>query len=262
MAQGRTVPAVDRAVKILNVFLDGQGPRTVPEITAHVDLPRSTTYELVQTLVANNYLRAVDGYGNRFDLGIRLLELGSTFSAGIDLAEQGRVVADTIMARCNETVHIATRDGRDVIYLVKADSPHAVRMVSGVGRRLPAHCTAVGKAMLADLSDDELAELYRDVTDWPAMTPKTITTFDELLDQLHTVRGRGLAYDDCESNPDVKCVAAAVRDLSGAVVAGISISVPVHRADHRLDDELTHHVAEGARDLSARLGYTPRPGQA
>ncbi len=251
------MPAVDRAVMILNLFLDGEGSRTVPDIMAKLELPRSTTYELVQTLVANKYLRAVDGYGNRYDLGLRLLELGSTFSAGIDLAGQGRVVAEQIMSRCDETVHIASRDGRDVIYLVKADSPHAVRMVSAVGRRLPAHCTAVGKAMLADLPDDEITQLYHDMTDWPSMTPNTITSIDGLRAQLDQIRASGLAFDDCESNHDVKCVAAPVRDVSGAVVAGISISVPVHRAD-RLDDELARHVVEGAHDLSERLGYTRR----
>ncbi|WP_216843998.1 IclR family transcriptional regulator [Phytoactinopolyspora alkaliphila] len=250
----RQVPAVSRAIDILGLFLDGKGPRSVPEITAELGLPRSSAYELVQTLVAKRCLRPVDENVHRYQLGLHLFELGSSYIEGIDLAEQGGEVAREVVARCDETVHVAMLDGADVVYVVKADSSQAVRMVSAVGRRLPAHCTAVGKVLLAGLRDEEVARRYEQVTQWVRMTPGTIAGLDELLRELDVIRERGLAFDEFESNVDVRCVAAPVRDASGAVVAGLSISVPGQRSD-QIDGELARLAAEAGRALSARLGH-------
>ncbi|NDL57120.1 IclR family transcriptional regulator [Phytoactinopolyspora mesophila] len=250
----REVPAVGRAIDVLDLFLDGKGPRSVAEITAALGLPRSTTYELVQTLVARRCLRVVDGHAHQYDLGLHLFELGSAYGDSIELTEQGQQVAQEIVARSNETVHVATLDGAEVVYLVKAESPKTVRMVSAVGRRLPAHCTAVGKAMLAGLDDEDVVARYDDVQEWIRMTPNSVASLPDLLAELDRTRQRGLAVDDCESNVDVRCVAAAVRDASGEVVAGMSISAPAHRADERAD-ELAGYVSEGALELSTRLGY-------
>jgi DNA-binding IclR family transcriptional regulator len=250
----REVPAVGRALDLLGLFLDGRGPRSVPEMTAALGLPRSTVYELVQTLVARKCLRPTDETGRRFDLGLHLFELGSAYADGVDLTEQGQHVARDVVQQCDETVHVGVLDGTEVIYLVKADSPQTVRMVSAVGKRLPAHGTAVGKALLAGLSDSEVATRYADPFEWVQMTPRTITGLDHLLAELARIRRRGLAYDDCESNLDVRCVAAAVRDATGDVVAGLSISVPVHRSD-RLQTDLGRYAGDAAQALSARLGH-------
>lgn len=254
----RQVPAVVRAIEILDTFLDGNGPRSVAEITAELGIPRSTAYELVQTLVSVKCLRPVDGYGRRYDLGLHLFELGSAYADSVELADQGQQVAHELVAQSGETVHVATLDGTEVVYLVKADSPKAVRMVSAVGKRLPAHCTAVGKALLAGLDDGEVARRYEGRA-WVRMTPHSVPDLGELLAELAKVRERQLAFDNCESNVDVRCVAAPVRDANGRVIAGISMSVPVHRAD-RLEEELAGYITEGARSLSARLGYLNRAG--
>lgn len=254
----REVPAVGRALDVLGVFLDGKGPRTVAEITAELGIPRSTAYELVQTLAARQCLRLADEHTHRYDLGLHLFELGSAYADSVELSEQGRQVAQELVARSGETVHVATLDSIEVVYLVKADSPKAVRMVSAVGKRLPAHCTAVGKALLSGLDDGEVARRYGD-GEWVRMTPNSLASLDALLAELAQIRERGLALDNCESNADVRCVAAPVRDSSHHVVAGLSISVPAHRAD-RLSDELAGHVADSARALSARLGHRERVG--
>src|SRR5207302_3413088 len=104
-------------------------------------------------------------------------------------------------------------DGVEVVYLAKVDSIHAVRMVSAVGRRLPAHCIAVGKALLSDLPDEGLARRFGgEDARLAAMTPNSITSLTSLREVLATVRALGYSLDDCESNPDVRCVAAFVYD--------------------------------------------------
>jgi DNA-binding IclR family transcriptional regulator len=132
-------------------------------------------------------------------------------------------------------------------------------MVSAVGRRLPAHCTAVGKVLLSGVPDEELARRYGRANELPAMTAHSIRSVRALAAELDRVRVKGLAIDNCESNPDVCCVAAPVFDHSGAMVAAMSVSVPTSRVDESWPAHLADLVREGSRDLSRRLGFQGSP---
>jgi DNA-binding IclR family transcriptional regulator len=250
----RAVPAVSRALDILELFLT-DGTLSAPEITERLGLPRTTVHELVNTLVDRDYLAAVAGAPIRYQLGIRLFQLGGQFADRLDLTREAREVAAEIAAACDETVHVAVLDGTDVVYVSKVDSTHPVRMVSAVGRRLPAHCTAVGKVLLAALSPDAFQARYPRGRDLPAMTPHSITSPARLRRQLAEVREAGVAYDDCESNEAVGCVAAGVRDSAGSMVAAMSISVPTIRWSDQRRAEWTELVRRGAGALSRRLGH-------
>ncbi|MER7623166.1 IclR family transcriptional regulator [Streptomyces sp. NPDC126503] len=251
---GRLVPAVTRAFDILELFLQGDGTLSAPEITRRLRLPRTTTHELVSTLAARNYLVPVPDQPGRYRLGVRTYQLGSRYAEQLDLAAEGRQVAHEVAETCGETVHVALLEDLDVIYIAKVDSTHAVRMVSATGRRLPAHCTAVGKMLLATLPEAEL-EARLDGRELTAMTPNSLTDPDALRAALAEIRILGVAVEQRESNPDVSCVAAPVRDRGGRVVAALSVSVPVHRWSEERENELTALAVRGARDLSARLGF-------
>jgi IclR family KDG regulon transcriptional repressor len=258
MTSPRATPAVVRAFQILSLMRD-RGPMTVREVAAKLDLPRSSVHELMHTLATLGAIAPADGGAGRFALGLLLHELGSAYLSEVDVAREGQRAAERVAAACGETVHLATLDGIEVVYLVKVDSIHAVRMVSAVGRRLPAHCTGVGKALLAGLPDDELSRRFGgDDARLPAMTPNSVPTVEALRTALAAVRRDGFAIDDCESNRDVRCVAAPVYDHQGALVAAMSISVPVSRTAEDWPGELTGLVREGAADLSRRLGQGPR----
>jgi DNA-binding IclR family transcriptional regulator len=250
----RAVPAVSRALDILELFFERE-TISAPEITDRLGLPRTTVHELVSTLVARSYLVAVAGQPTRYRLGVRLFQLGGQFAEHIDLAREGQAVAQHVADQCDETAHVAVLEGTDVYYVAKVDSTHPVRMVSAVGRRLPAHCTAVGKVLLAALPAESLAARYGSEDKLPAMTPRSITTLPRLLEQLAEVRTRGLAYDDCESNDAVRCVAAPVHDHTGTVVAAMSISVPTLRWNRQREREWSHLVRQGAEALSEHLGH-------
>ncbi|MEE1930794.1 IclR family transcriptional regulator [Streptomyces sp. TRM 70351] len=256
---GRLVPAVTRALDILELFLDGAGTMTAPDITRRLGLPRTTVHELVSTLAARRYLEPVPGRPGTYRLGVRAHQLGSRYAEHLDLAAEGQQVARAVAETCEETVHVAILEGTDVIYIAKVDSTHAVRMVSAAGRRLPAHCTSVGKMLLASLPEAELdARLPREEP-MAAMTDASVTAPDELRRQLAFARERGVALEERESNPDVNCVAAPVRDSSGAVVAAMSISVPSIRWNEERRGALEELVVKGAADLSVRLGHRGRP---
>jgi DNA-binding IclR family transcriptional regulator len=249
----RVVPAVIRSLDILELFLDR--PRlSARDITERLGLPRTTVHELLVTLVARSYLISVPGQPVQFRLGMPVFQLGAAFAGQLDLVREAQEVAHDVAAACNEAVHVAVLNGPDVIYLVKVDSTHPVRMVSAVGRRLPAHCTAVGKMLLSDLDPADLDALAPD-GELPGMTPDSITDLDRLRTELDSVRGAGVAIDDGESDSAVRCVAAPVRDHTGAVVAAMSVSAPIIRWTPATPAEWTRLVREGAAALSARLGY-------
>ncbi|GAA0641155.1 IclR family transcriptional regulator [Streptomyces thermocarboxydovorans] len=252
---GRLVPAVTRALDILELFLDGDGTLSAPEIVRKLQLPRTTVHELVTTLAARKYLVPVSDQPGRYRLGVRPYQLGARYAEQLDLAAEGRQVAQAVAETCDETVHVAILEDTDVIYIAKVDSTHAVRMVSAAGRRLPAHCTAVGKMLLASLPEEELTARIPDGAELAAMTPNSITDPAALREALAGIRTRGIAVETRESNPDVSCVAAPVRDRTGEVVAALSISVPMSRWSEERRAELAQLAAKGAADLSERLGH-------
>ncbi|WP_299538294.1 IclR family transcriptional regulator [uncultured Streptomyces sp.] len=251
---GRLVPAVTRALDVLELFLEGDGTLSAPEVTRRLELPRTTVHELLTTLAARSYLVTVPGQPGRYRLGVRTYQLGSRYAEQLDLAAEGLQVAREVAETCGETVHVAILEDADVIYIAKVDSTHAVRMVSAAGRRLPAHCTSVGKLLLAALPEAELEARLRG-RELEAMTENSITGTEELRAALAEIRERGIAVEHRESNPDVSCVAAPVRDRSDRIVAALSVSVPMSRWSEEREDELARLAAKGADALSGRLGH-------
>ncbi|TDD80794.1 IclR family transcriptional regulator [Saccharopolyspora karakumensis] len=250
----RAVPAVERAFDVLELFLETD-ELSAPEITAQLGLPRTTVHELVGTLNERGYLMPTGRATNKYRLGVRSFQLGSAYAERLDLAREGQLVAEEIAERCQETVHVGVREGADVLYVSKVDSSHPVRMVSAVGRRLPAHCTALGKTLLASLPRAEVDEIYSGHK-LDAMTEHSITNRKTLRKELDEIAEDGVAREYCESNDSVACVAAPVRDTSGEVVAAMSISVPILRWNDETEAALRDLVREGATALSERLGHT------
>ncbi|GLW13029.1 transcriptional regulator [Microtetraspora sp. NBRC 13810] len=254
----RTVPAVSRALDIMELFLRGE-TLSAGEITDRTGLPRTTVHELVTTLAGRSYLTVLHEQPTRYRLGMRLFQLGNVFAEQLDLAHEALLAAREVAARCAETVHVAVLEEDEVVYIAKVDSTHSVRMVSAVGRRLPAHCTGVGKMLLSGLGEEALDARYPPGVEQPGMTPNSITSPAALRAALARIREEDLAYDECESNDAVNCVAAPVRDQHGAMVAAMSISVPILRWDEQRRRAWTSLVREGARALSERLGHRPAP---
>ncbi|WP_426247641.1 IclR family transcriptional regulator [Nocardioides sp. LHG3406-4] len=243
-----------RALDILEIFLE-ENELSAMDVVRRLELPRTTVHELLGTLVARGYLNPSPHGNGRYRLGIRTFQLGSMYRERLDLAREGHYVAAEVSARCEETVHLAVIDGREVTYIAKVDSPHPVRMVSEVGRRVPAHCTAVGKALLAGLTDDQLDGLYQGIGSLPALTPNSITSFSQLRREIEGVRRAGVALEISESNQSVACVGAPVYDHTGTVIAAMSISVPLLRWSDDVQASTCELVKEGARNLSETMGF-------
>lgn len=248
----RIVPALDRGLRILSLLATENRRLKVSDIAQTLDIPRSATYELIHTLASHGAIRQFDN--GEIDLGPRVLALGSAYGSRLDFVQTAQAAAHTVMQQCEETVQIGVLDDRHVLYVAKADSNRQVRLVSTVGVRLPAHCTALGKVLLAFLSKEELNDCLSGVK-LEALTDRSITDRAVLDKQLAQVRRDLYAPEECESNLDVACVAAPVWNAQGENVAAMSISVPVSRMTPERRQALQRIVMDGANKLSAEMGY-------
>ncbi len=249
-----------RSLDILELLAGYRDGLTLSEICEERGWPKSSTLALLRTLRQRDYL--ADGQRPRsYRLGPQVAQLGAAYLAGVDLVRIGQEVVHAVSRRCDETVHLATLDGSDVLYVAKEEGTGQVRMVSAVGKRIPAHGTGVGKMLLSGLSGEELARRLPVGRPLATMTATTITDRAALFAELDATRRRGYAIDNGESTLGLRCLAAPVYDASGRMVAAMSVSVPSPRFTVERASWLLEVIREGAADLSRRLGGTPPPAE-
>ncbi|HEY8487214.1 MAG TPA: IclR family transcriptional regulator, partial [Limnochordales bacterium] len=229
----------------------------VTEVSRALRIPKSSAHALLATLCRVGLLRKTPQ--NRYRLGWRVLALTQVLLDSTEFRAEALPAMQRLVARFGETVHLAVLEDGQVVYVEKLEGTRAVRVaVSRVGARLPAHCSAVGKVLLAH-QPWEKVEAVAALHGLPALTPNTITSLERLRAELQRVREQGFAYDHEEVMPDLCCVAAPIRDHSGAVVAAMSLSVPAYRfRQHR--DEYRRAILDAARQVSENLGFFPTGG--
>ena len=167
------VKSLARGLTILEVLSAHPDGLTLSEISRSLALPKSSTHALLHNLLERDYL--MDGRRDRtYRLGPRLFQLGNAYVHGIDLVADGQETVRAVSRRCDETVHLATLEGRDVLYVAKAEGTSYMRMVSALGKRIPAHGTGVGKMLLSSLTEEELSALYPPEYPPQQMTANTI----------------------------------------------------------------------------------------
>lgn len=249
------VQSVRRVFDLLELIADGGGAQGISQLSTDSGLPVPTIHRLLRTLTASGYVR--QDPSRRYALGPRLIRLGNL--AGRAFGSWSRPLLTRLVEATGETANLAVLEGAEVVYLTQAPSPHSVRMFTEPGRRVLAHCTGVGKALLAELPPDEVTRLVVP-TGMPANTPHTITDIDALLGELAAVRERGYALDDGEQELGVRCVAVAVPH-PGARTA-VSISGPsgrVHDAAVAVAVPVLKDVAEQlARNYADHAAGTAR----
>ena len=251
--------AVRRALGLLDVVAQAPEPVSLAEVARLAQMNKSTALRLLSTLRDLRYIQQ-DGASGRYRLGIKVLNLGQRYLAGLDLREVAAPYLRQLAEATQETVHLVVIDFPDVVYVDKVDSPRAVRMFSTIGARMPAYCTAVGKAALATAADALVDQVV--ANGLPQRTPKTITTGAQLRADLATVRTRGYAIDDEENEQEIRCVAAVIRDHSGEVAAAISVSAPAARVPDSVISERGALVCATADAISHQLGATAGRQQA
>lgn len=250
---GRRVQAVDRALAILETLAEAGRPMGLVELSTRVGLHASTVHRLLATLGKRKFV-VQDPQTGRYRLGMRAFEVGSAAIQQVELREIARPFLRWLMEETQETANLAVLMDGEVVYIDQVESQNLVRMFTRVGRRVPAHCTGVGKILLAGLSDDEVMRVL-DARGLPRFTPHTIVDLRELLKELQRVRASGYALDNEEREVGVRCVAGPVRDHEGRVVAAVSISGPSSRITEDRLPQLIAAVLTATSRISTELGW-------
>jgi DNA-binding IclR family transcriptional regulator len=234
---------VDRVTLILSAFASRES-QNLADIVARTGLPRSSVHRILQQLTAARWLERVDA---DYRLGLAIFELGSLVAHRSHIVAAARPFMQQLSESGRFVVHLAVLDGQDVVYLDKVGGALAGRLPSRVGGRLPAHCTGVGKAMLAHAPAKVLGEFLR-----VGLTPRTTATIvdpDAFTAELARIRRLGYAMDRGEAVPGLTCIAAPVFDV-GVVEAAISVSGPARQVDIT---QVRHNVQYVATQISRRV---------
>ena len=251
------VQVLDRALAALAILADRSSECGLAELCIELKLHKSTVHRLMMVLEQHRLVVKNQDTG-RYRLGLKLFELGSKAIEGLDLRARARPYLDRLQNEFSETVFFCILDDGQVFYMEKVESQQSVRTACTVGSRAPAYCTAVGKAMLAELTEKEVDNVIRR---WglKAITKNTIRTAAALRTELKAVRSRGYAIDDEEKEEGLRCVSAAVRGHSGKLVAAMSVSGPAFRITKERIPEIGRVMMQAAGELSRELGYEGAP---
>jgi IclR family KDG regulon transcriptional repressor len=213
---------------VLDLFTAERPEWRMSDIARALDMPKSSAHSLVATLAEIGLLSR--GSHGRYRLGWNLLSLSERLRSSLEFREHALPHMQELSRTLKETILLAVLDRHEVVYVERAEGRHPMVRLAGVsvGARIPAHCTAVGKMLLAHRDIEEVRALMSH-SGMRAMTARTITTFDELQGALVEIRTQGVAFDLQEVVADVACAAVPITDSYGSVIAAMSVSMPAYR---------------------------------
>jgi DNA-binding IclR family transcriptional regulator len=245
------VKSVIQAFQILELINDNQSQMTLTEIAESLGEGKSKIHRFLNTLRHLGYIDK-DPFTKKYGMSTKISRLGRwrTVEQIIIASAQGSL--DFLAEKTSETINLGVLDGSNVYYLDKRDSPHPFRLTVDIGGRAPAHATAIGKSMLAFLTERNLNSLYEQVDDLKQYTNNTITSFHKLQEEFVKIREDGVAYDNEELFLGLRCVAAPIF-RRGDVVGAISISIPASRIDATRFELFRDLLIEEVRELNKKL---------
>jgi IclR family KDG regulon transcriptional repressor len=243
---------IEKASEVLALFNREHPEWGVREVAEALGLAKSSAHDLLTSLEQVGLLGKNDD--GRYRLGWRLVTLSETLLATTELRREARPIMEELADQYRETLHLAVLDDTMVVYVDKLEGKQAVRVeLTSLGTRLYAHCSALGKVLLAYQPEEDVKRIIK-VAGLPRFTPHTITDAGELEQALAKVRKQGYAIDQEEILPDLCCISAPIHNHTGQVIAAISMSVPAYRFQ-RSQVELRKAVMRTGKLISERLGY-------
>jgi len=245
------IQVIERMMKLLDVLSQHAEPVTLKQLALETGLHPSTAHRILGAMTQSGFVDRTDA--GIYRLGIRLLELGSLVKSRISLRDTAMPMMLKLHAATGESVNLGIRAGDEIVYVERTSSGRSsVRVVHIVGGRAPLHTTATGKLFLVEDGLERIRD-YARRTGLPPSTPASIATLPALEKELDRVRRHGVGFDLDEVETGVRCIAAGIRNDSGELIAGLSLSTP----SERFNPDWSPLVRETADDISRALGYTP-----
>jgi IclR family acetate operon transcriptional repressor len=263
MSTTTSVKSAGRILGILDLIAEN-GPLTFSEVVDTLDLPQSSTHNLIQTLLTEAWLEK-DPLTRRLHIGLRAWRVAQAYEGHRTLVDLARPVMDALAVQVGETVQLARLDGAENVYIAISHPPNPMRLASRVGMRLPAHATGIGKSLLATLPPTDARKRLEE-SSLARFTVHTITEVDELMAAITQVASCGYSTDDEEYVEGCCCVAVPVTSQEEiGIPSGMSITLPRMRRTHPWPGELLERLTEARQTIRARLAlpyHLPLPSPA
>jgi IclR family transcriptional regulator, KDG regulon repressor len=246
------VQSLGRAFAILEEVARHRDGIGLAELSKLVGLHNSTTFHLAKTMVSLGYLRQ-EKDSKRYRVGRPLFALAASALDEIEMVNVATPILEELSRETGESAHYAVRMGDAVVVIARTSGPGAFQLTDRVGVVRPAHCTALGKIILASLRADQLKR-FLDRVEMKPSTDKSITDVTVLLREITEIKRTGIAFDDGEFNPEVRCVAVPVTDFTGQVIGALGISGPIWRLSNQALHNSAQIVEATAHRLSQEFG--------
>ena len=256
MSNENSASYIYRFLSVLRCFTPEQLELSTSEISRKVGLPKTTTHRMLTSLNKVGILNRNVVTG-KYTIGPELYIIGSLYLSATDIIKAAEPVIKTVNDLTGETVNMGIFDKGNVTVVMKEESKYAFKFSLHVGSVLPAYASAMGKAFLSELTEEEINEIYPE-EQLRQLTPKTIITRTVLKDELQQVKRKGVSFNREGAHVGVEGIGSVIRDASGRVVAAISISVPVFRINDTSREQLAKLMKTSASLISYRLGYSDK----
>jgi DNA-binding IclR family transcriptional regulator len=243
-----SIQVIERLARLLDAIAEHEDAVSLKILSAETGLHPSTAFRILSSLAEQGLVERTSR-GN-YQLGVKLRQLGSRVNAGVDIRKVALPLMEKLRDLLGETVNLTVREDDEVVYIERSVAKRMIRVEQVIGSRAPLHVTAVGKMMLAELGE-ETCRSYAKRSKLPAYTVHTHTKVASLLQDGLDALERGYSYDNEEAELGVGCIGTLIRDASGNVVAGLSVSAPIERRR----DEWSKAVMTTGLQISKQLGY-------
>ncbi len=247
------VQTLDRSLDVLEVLAQAEEALGVTEIGNRISLHKSTVHRILHTLCHRGYVEKVRD-NDRYQLGIKIVELGIRFFNDLEIRKVASPVLNDLAKLLDEVVHLVLPNEGEVVYIDKAESSHVVSMHSKVGRRAPMHCTAVGKALLSTLPEEEVRHIL-ETKGMTRYTPNTIVEPDALMVYLREIKVSKISVETEENEIGIICLGTPVFDYSGHAIGAISVSGPAARIKEKGIERIGQAMKKSGEEISAHMGF-------
>ena len=249
-----TVQALDRGLTLLRELADARSI-TLSDLAIRSKMPPSSTHRVLSTLQKHGYVE-LDETRQEWMIGIEAFRIGNTYLVRTNLVEAARKTLRHLMEETGETANLGIADSGDVVFVDQVETHNPIRAFFRPGTRGHMHSSGIGKVLLSDMPRWEVEKIIRDKGQ-PEFTPKTLTSSENLFNDLAATRERGWSIDDEERYSGMRCVASTIYNSFGEAVAGISVSGPTVRFPNHVISELGPKVKQAADEVTNAIGGKP-----
>ena len=251
MEKGYTIPSLQRGIRIVEAILGEESGLSALELEEQLGIPKTTIFRILHTLQNESWL---EKHGERYLAGHRFIQTGLQALSGMELRRVSIPFLDKLSKETGETTHLGIWAGKQVMVAEVCDGPKHIRIACRAGTLTPAHCSSLGKVLLAGMVGSENLKAFFMGETLEKRTPNTITDLDELAAELVKVVAQGYAVDDREYYEDVRCLASPVHNAFGSVIAALGITATTLTFKESMIPNIAAKVTEIAKEVSQALG--------